>query len=74
LVRYAVGLTEREKTILRLSKRGFSDYHIGRKIKKDPTNVVRSHSNALKKLSQAEADLEFARKIGLKTEFERTKE
>jgi DNA-binding NarL/FixJ family response regulator len=69
-----VGLTVREKTILQLSVRGLSDYRISRKIKKDPTNVVRSHSNALKKLSQAEADLEFARKIGLKTESERTKE
>jgi DNA-binding CsgD family transcriptional regulator len=39
VVRYAVGLTEREKTILRLSKRGLSDYRISREIKKDPPDV-----------------------------------
>jgi DNA-binding CsgD family transcriptional regulator len=66
-----VGLTEREKTILRLSKRGLSDYRISRKIKKDPPTVIRSHSNALRKIIQAESDLEFARKIGLITQPER---
>ena len=73
MVRYAVGLTEREKTILRLSRQGLSDYRISRRIKKDPPAVMRSHSNALKKISQAEADLEFARKIGLITQPESKK-
>jgi transcriptional regulator len=68
-----VGLTEREKTILRLSKRGLSDYRISREIKKDPPDVMRSHMNALRKISQAEAELEFARKIGLNTQIERKK-
>ena len=73
MVRYAAGLTEREKMILRLSKLGLSDYRISRKIKKDPPAVMRSHSNALRKISQAEADLEFARKIGLNTQPENKK-
>ena len=60
-----MGLTEREKTIRRLSKRGLSDYRISRKIKKDLPTVMRSHSNALRKISQAEADLEFVKELGL---------
>jgi transcriptional regulator len=63
MVRYAVGLTEREKAILRLKKRGLSDYEIGRKLKTDVTNVTRSHRNALKKIAQARADLEFLEKL-----------
>jgi hypothetical protein len=50
-----------------------SDYRISRKIKKDPPAVMRSHINALRKISQAEADLEFARKIGFITQIERKK-
>ena len=65
MVRYAVGLTEREKRILRMSKSGWSYYRIGRTIKCDPTNVILSHQNALKKLTQADADLAFAKEIGL---------
>lgn len=63
--RYAVGLTEREKAILRLKKRGLSDYAIGRKLKTDITNVARSHRNALKKVAQAQADLDFVKELGL---------
>jgi DNA-binding NarL/FixJ family response regulator len=60
-----LALTEREKEILRLSRRGLSDYRISRSIKADPPTVIRSHRNALKKISRAEADLAFASEIGL---------
>ena len=71
LVRYAVGLTEREKSILRLSRSGLSYYRIGRTIKCDPTNVMWSHQNALRKFTQADADLAFASEIGLLTSLEK---
>ena len=48
-----------------MSKTGLSYYRIGRTIKCDPTNVIRSHQNALKKLIQADSDLAFAKEIGL---------
>lgn len=42
-----------------------SDYKIARKINSDPPNVTRSRKNALKKIGQAESDLEWVHKIGL---------
>jgi DNA-binding NarL/FixJ family response regulator len=61
----ALGLTEREKLILRYNSRGYSDYRIGRELRVTVETVGRSRRNALKKLERAEADLAFARKIGL---------
>jgi DNA-binding NarL/FixJ family response regulator len=55
-----MNLTEREKTILRLSKQGLSDYKIARKIKTDPPSVTRSRKNAGKKLILAVKDLQWA--------------
>ena len=68
LARYASGLTEREKTILQLKAKGLSDYRIARKLKADATNITRSRKNALKKIEQAKADLEFAKKVGVKVD------
>jgi hypothetical protein len=71
LVRYAVGLTEREKEILRLSTFGLTDYRISRKIRADPGTTLRSHRVALRKIAQAEADLEYVREIGIKPQLEK---
>lgn len=60
-----MSLTERERTILQLSRQGLSDYKIARKINTDPPSVTRSHKNAQKKLQQAKNDLEWAAKIGV---------
>ena len=65
MVRY-LGLTEREKTILRLSKCGLSDYRISRKIKAQPNSVIRSHHSALRKIAQAQADLAFVETLKLR--------
>jgi len=58
-------LTERERTILQLSKQGLSDYKIARKINTDPPSVTRSRKNAQKKLVEAQTDLKWAEKIGI---------
>ncbi len=60
-----MNLTERERTILQLTKQGLSDYKIARKIKTDPPSVTRSHKNANRKLILALTDLEWATKIGV---------
>jgi transcriptional regulator len=60
-----MALTEREKSILLLKAKGLSDYKIARKLKTDATNITRSRKNALKKLTQARVDLEFANDLGL---------
>jgi transcriptional regulator len=61
-----MALTEREKAILRLKADGVSDYRIARKLKMETPNVTRSRKNALKKIEQAKADLEFANRLKLK--------
>jgi DNA-binding NarL/FixJ family response regulator len=66
LVRYAIGLTEREKEILRLSTYGLSDYRISRKIKAQPNSVIRSHHSALRKIAKAQADLAFVDALKLR--------
>jgi len=63
LVCYAVGLTERERQILRLHAKGLSDYRIAHELKMEMPNVKRSRKNALKKLVLAKADLEFAQNL-----------
>ena len=60
-----MSLTERERTILQLSKQGLSDYKIARKINTDPPSVTRSRRNAHKKLKDSMTDLEWAKKIGV---------
>ena len=60
-----MSLTERERTILQLSKQGLSDYKIARKINTDPPSVTRSRRNAHKKLEDSMMDLEWAKKIGV---------
>jgi len=60
-----MNLTERERTILQLSKQGLSDYKIARKINTDPPSITRSRQNAYKKLKQAKTDLQYAQQIGI---------
>lgn len=64
-----MALTEREKAILRLKTEGISDYKIARKLKMETPNVTRSRRNALKKLDQAKADIEFADNLKSKHTF-----
>jgi DNA-binding NarL/FixJ family response regulator len=61
--RELMNLTERERTILQLSKQGLSDYKIARKMSVDPPNVTRSRKNAYRKLVGALSDIEWAAKI-----------
>lgn len=58
-----MGLTERERAILRLKSEGLSDYKIARKLKMETPNVTRSRRNALKKLEHARADLSFIERL-----------
>jgi DNA-binding CsgD family transcriptional regulator len=60
-----MSLTERERTILQLSRQGLSDYKIARKINTDPPSVTRSRKNAHKKIQEAKSDIAWAQKIGL---------
>jgi len=60
-----MSLTERERMILQLARRGLSDYKIARRINTDPPSVTRSRKNAHKKLEDAKMDLEWAEKIGI---------
>jgi DNA-binding NarL/FixJ family response regulator len=52
-------MAERERQILRLHAEGLSDYRIAKKLKMETPNATRSRKNALNKLEQARADLEF---------------
>jgi DNA-binding CsgD family transcriptional regulator len=61
-----MSLTERERIILQLAGKGLSDYRIARKINTDPPSVTRSRKNAHKKLQEAETNIEWAKKIGIK--------
>jgi DNA-binding NarL/FixJ family response regulator len=54
-----LALTEREKRILQLHAKGFSDYQIGLILRVDKGNVYPSHKNALRKLELARSDLQF---------------
>lgn len=60
-----MNLTERERTILQLARRGLSDYKVARKINTDPPSVTRSRKNAYRKLSDAIASLEWAGRVGV---------
>jgi len=54
-------LTERERKILELAHQGKSDYKIARHLESDVANVCRSRKNAVKKIRQAQSDLEWAK-------------
>jgi DNA-binding NarL/FixJ family response regulator len=54
-----LALTKREKEILELEFKGFSDYRIGLILRVDKGNVYPSHKNALRKLELAKSDLQF---------------
>ncbi len=58
-----MGLTERERQILRLRAEGMTDYRIARKLKIETPNVTRSRKNAIKKIERAHADLEFVKEL-----------
>jgi FixJ family two-component response regulator len=60
-----MNLTERERTILQLTRQGLSDYRIARKISTDPPSVTRSRKNAHKELLEEITDIEWATKIGV---------
>ena len=64
-----MGLTEREKQILRLNKGDMSDYEIARKLRVDAGNVTRSRVTALRKIERAQVDLEFFLQVGVKIKF-----
>jgi transcriptional regulator len=64
-----LGLTEREKQILRLKKGDVTDYEIARKLRVDAGNVTRSRLTALRKIERAQADLDFALQVGVKIKF-----
>jgi transcriptional regulator len=66
---FSLGLTEREKQILRLKKGDMSDYEIARKLRVDAGNVTRSRKTALRKIERAQADLDFALQVGVKIKF-----
>jgi DNA-binding CsgD family transcriptional regulator len=61
-----LALTEREKKILRYWSVGLNDYKIAGKLRIEAPTVTRSRLNALRKIKQAEADLEFFRVLNLK--------
>lgn len=52
-------LTDRQKSILELSVKGFSDYHISRRLKINPTVVKHLRIKALGKIERVKADLAF---------------
>ena len=54
-----MALTKREKEILRLKVKGFSDYRIAMLLRVDKSNVYPAHKNALRKLEVARSDLQF---------------
>ena len=64
-----MGLTEREKQILRLKKGDLSVYEIARKLRVDAGNVTRSRKTALRKIERAQADLDFALQVGVKVKL-----
>ena len=64
-----MGLTEREKQILRLKKGDMTDYEIARKLRVDAGNVTRSRKTSLLKIERAQADLDFALQVGVKIKF-----
>ena len=66
---HSLALTEREKQILRLKKGNLSDYEIARKLRVDAGNLTRSGKTALRKIEQAQADLNFALQVGVKIKF-----
>jgi len=57
-------LTDFERKVLELSRRGSTDYRIARDLSSDVSTVSRSRKNALRKLQEAEEDLVWARSLG----------
>jgi DNA-binding NarL/FixJ family response regulator len=55
-----MALTDRDREILRLAAKGFSDYRIARVLRVNSGTVSRQRKRALLKLEKAKADLDFA--------------
>jgi DNA-binding NarL/FixJ family response regulator len=62
-----MSLTVREREILKLANQGLSSYKIARRLGVDPPTIARSRKNALRKLKQAQEDLDFAKRIAEST-------
>jgi DNA-binding CsgD family transcriptional regulator len=59
------GLTEREKEILRLRRRGYADSRIARTMRLNRSDVFKCRKKARMKLAVAKSDLEFAKAHGV---------
>jgi DNA-binding NarL/FixJ family response regulator len=58
-----LALTDREKEILKLAAKGYSDYRVARRLRSYPRTVSRQRRRALVKLDRAKSDLDFADKL-----------
>ena len=63
-------LTNKERQVLELRKRGFKQVDIADKLKISQPAVSAFESNALKKISEARKILEIAKKLGVEYEEE----
>jgi len=61
-------LTEKEKQILELRKKGLKQKEIASKLKISQPAVSAFENNALKKIRNAKKIMEFAKKLGVKYE------
>ena len=61
-------LTEKEKQILELRKKGLKQKEIASKLKISQPAVSSFENNALKKIRNAKKIMEFAKKLGVKYE------
>ena len=61
-------LTEKEKQILELRKKGLKQKEIASKLKISQPAVSSFENNALKKIRNAKRIMEFAKKLGVKYE------
>jgi DNA-binding NarL/FixJ family response regulator len=60
-------LTERERRILMLFKKGLNDYRIAKELKDvAPSSVKKSRENGIRKLQEATEDLNWAKQVGIK--------
>ena len=63
-------LTQKEKQILELRKKGLKQKEIASKLKISQPAVSAFENNALKKIRNAKKIMEFAKKLGIKYEEE----
>ena len=61
-------LTEKERKILELRRKGLRQIEIAKKLKISQPAVSSFESNAIKKITEAHATLDFIKNIGLKPE------